>query len=204
MRRSGEIICKGLAVQAEALRAWGSWSPRSPNARDLGHPHLLFMGTCATRQIGIALFGGCEDVVAFGDFRKHGMWERISEMKGEEVEAFFFFPMRKAAAAANVNFAVTWLHGAVEERGRIFLRHGAILSGYPSADEDVRATAGREAGATFLALQIQAVTAIISMLHEVTAALQDAAAAPGACFRRSDFQPGWPRRGPVAAPAAAI
>jgi hypothetical protein len=27
----------------------------------------------------------------------------------------------------NVNFAVTWLHGAVEARGRIFLRHGAIL-----------------------------------------------------------------------------
>ena len=53
-----------------------------------------------------------------------GMGERISEMKGEEVKAFFFFPMRKAAAIANVNFAVTWLHGAVEERGRRFLRQG--------------------------------------------------------------------------------
>jgi hypothetical protein len=41
-------------------------------------------------------------------------------MKGEEVEAFFFFPMRKAAAVANVDFAVTRLHGAVEVCGRIF------------------------------------------------------------------------------------
>jgi len=60
-----------------------------------------------------------------------GMGERISEMKGEEVKAFFFFPMRKAAAIANVNFAVTWLHGAVDVRGRIFLRHGAILLRLP-------------------------------------------------------------------------
>jgi hypothetical protein len=26
-----------------------------------------------------------------------------------------------------VYFAVTWLHGAVEARGRVILRHGAIL-----------------------------------------------------------------------------
>jgi hypothetical protein len=40
-------------------------------------------------------------------------------MKGEEVDAFFFFPMRKATAVTNVNFAVTWLHGAVEARKNI-------------------------------------------------------------------------------------
>src|ERR1035437_9264139 len=38
MRRRGEIICKGLAVQADgACAPWGLWYPRSPNARDL-HP----------------------------------------------------------------------------------------------------------------------------------------------------------------------
>ena len=83
------------------------------------------------KQIGIVLFGGCEDAVAFGDFRKHGLGKRISEMKGDEVKAFFFFPMRKATAIANVDFAVTRLHGTVEERGRIFLRHGVILLRLP-------------------------------------------------------------------------
>jgi hypothetical protein len=32
--------------------------------------------------------------------------------------------MWKAAAVANMDFAVTGLHGTVEERGTIFLRHG--------------------------------------------------------------------------------
>ena len=48
---------RGNHLQAPAVRpnaryslAWGSWSPRSPNARDLGHPHLLLMRTCATCQ----------------------------------------------------------------------------------------------------------------------------------------------------------
>jgi hypothetical protein len=44
------IICKGLAVQAGgACAPWDSWFPRSPSARDLGHPHLLLMGTCGAR-----------------------------------------------------------------------------------------------------------------------------------------------------------
>ena len=72
------------------------------------------------KQIGIVLFGGCQDVVAFNDFCEHRVGERIGEMKGNEVKAFFSFPMRKAAAIANVDFAVTWLHGAVEVCGTIF------------------------------------------------------------------------------------
>jgi hypothetical protein len=34
---------------AGALRVWGWWFPRSPKARDLGHPDL-WAGTCATRH----------------------------------------------------------------------------------------------------------------------------------------------------------
>ena len=34
---------------AGALRAWGWWFPRSPKARDLGHPDL-WVGTCTTRH----------------------------------------------------------------------------------------------------------------------------------------------------------
>jgi hypothetical protein len=37
-------------------------------------------------------------------------------MKSNEVKAFFFFPTRKTAAIANVDFAVTWLGGTVETR----------------------------------------------------------------------------------------
>ena len=70
-------------------------------------------------------------------------------MKGDEVKACFFFPMRKAAAIANVDFAVTWLHGAVGVCGSIFLRHESPLTrATTGADEDVRATADREVGAT--------------------------------------------------------
>jgi hypothetical protein len=42
------------------------------------------------------------------------MGKRISEMKSNKVKAFFFLPMRKPAAIANVDFAVTWLRGPVE------------------------------------------------------------------------------------------
>jgi len=38
VRAGKEIMCKGLAVQADALRVWGSWSPRSPKTMDMGHP----------------------------------------------------------------------------------------------------------------------------------------------------------------------
>ena len=86
--------------------------------------------------------------MAFSDFRKHGLGKRISKMKGDEVKAFFFFPMRKATAIANVDLAVTWLHGAVELCGGKFVRHGGFYSCCANADGDVRVTAGREAGAT--------------------------------------------------------
>jgi hypothetical protein len=48
-------------------------------------------------------------------------------MKGDEVKPRFFFPERKASEVADVDFAVTGLPCAVEERGIIFLSHGAIL-----------------------------------------------------------------------------
>jgi hypothetical protein len=50
-----------------------------------------------------------------------------------------------------VDFAETGLHGTVEERGSIFLRHGRLCTPVTmGADGDVRATAGREAGATLI------------------------------------------------------
>jgi hypothetical protein len=66
-------------------------------------------------------------VVAFGDLRKYRLGERISKMKGDEVEAFFFLPMRKATAIANVDFTVMWLDGTVELCGGKFVRDGGIL-----------------------------------------------------------------------------
>ena len=66
------------------------------------------------QRIGIAIFGCFQDIVAFSNFRKHCIGERICEMKGDEVKALIFFPMRKAAAIANVDFAVTRLHSAVD------------------------------------------------------------------------------------------
>ena len=43
------------------------------------------------------------------------------------------------------------LHGTMEERGTIFLRHGRHCAPVTTgADEDVRATAGQEAGATLV------------------------------------------------------
>jgi len=39
--------------------------------------------------------------------------------------------MRKSAAIANVDFAVTWLHSAVDVCERIFLRHGVTLLQLP-------------------------------------------------------------------------
>ncbi len=65
--------------------------------------------------------------MAFGDFREDELGERISEMKGDEVKAFIFFPMRKATAIANVDFAEMGRSGAVKARGRIFFRRGVIL-----------------------------------------------------------------------------
>ena len=65
-------------------------------------------------ESGFVLFGRFQDAMTCSDFCEHGLGERISEVKGDEVKAFFFFPMRKAATIANVDFAVTWLQGAVE------------------------------------------------------------------------------------------
>jgi hypothetical protein len=33
-----DYVCQGTCGAAGALRAMGSWNPRSPNARDRGHP----------------------------------------------------------------------------------------------------------------------------------------------------------------------
>ena len=72
----------------------------------------------------MVIFASFKDAMAFGYFRKDGMGERIGEMKGDEVQACFFFPVRKAAAVANMDFAVAGLNCAVEARGAVVLLHG--------------------------------------------------------------------------------
>ncbi len=70
----------------------------------IGGKQCLLLG----EEIGVAISGRFQNAMTFGDFCEDGVGQRIGLMKGEEVEAFFFFPMRKAAAVANVDFAVTW------------------------------------------------------------------------------------------------
>jgi hypothetical protein len=100
-------------------------------------------------NIGVVFFDRFENAMTLGDFCEDGAGQRICLMKGEEVEPAFFFPMREAAAVANVDFAVIGLDGALGACVAICLRCVCDwIRGEVGADGDVRATAGREAGGT--------------------------------------------------------
>ena len=120
MRRSGEIICTETvvsgqgttkqAVRAETLPAWSSWSPRSPNARHLGHPANNYLQGFENINRGVAtvcLCQGAREAAAVSvSFLRHGR---------------SFHPMGQAETGSKRKRSLPVGSSVRMSRGRLFL-----------------------------------------------------------------------------------
>jgi hypothetical protein len=58
---------------------------------------------------------GRENSIPFDHFVEGLAWERVGEVKRDEIEAFLLFPVRQTAAIADSHFAELGPHGSLDE-----------------------------------------------------------------------------------------
>src|SRR5581483_8233202 len=107
---------------------------------------LIQVGLLLRKKVCSGCFGGFQDSMAFGNLFEYRQGKRVRQTEGDEVEAGVLFPVRQAAAIADMDLAIARLGGAVKFRGLLgrvswaSVRYAAIvnLSGVERGSGDPR------------------------------------------------------------------
>jgi hypothetical protein len=65
-----------------------------------------------------SLLGCDENVLAFRNLLRDGLWQRVGQTESYEVETSVLFSVGQVAAVTNVDFAEAWLDCALNNCGR--------------------------------------------------------------------------------------